>query len=158
MMNIDGSNEIQIMSDIPKNIDGDMSPDWSPDGTKIVFASYENRQQSEIYIINPDGTEREQLTTIGHFVNDPSWSPDGKYIVFVKGIQNGTDIFRMNSDGTDIIRLTKNSTYDVRPKFSPDSTQINWDPCCFNMSVMNLDGTDVIKLYSEWGWGFERQP
>jgi len=157
-MNVDGSNEVQLILDPPKNIEGDIDPSWSPDGTKIAFVSYKKSFQSEIFLINPDGTEREQLTFMEHYAYTPIWSSDGKYIVFSRGMQKGSEIYRMNSDGTDIIRLTKNSSWDLRPKFSPDSTKISWDSCCFNMSVMNLDGTDVMMLYDEWGWGFDWRP
>lgn len=158
IMDADGSNEVQLITDPPKNMIGEVGPSWSPDGKKIMFYSYAKSQIMEIFIINPDGTEQEQLTTMNHFVSSPSWSPDGKFIVFVKGLSTSSDIYRMNSDGTDIIRLTQGGSWDLRPEFSPDSTKISWDSCCFNMSVMNLDGTDVIMLYDEWGFGFKWRP
>ena len=158
IMDADGSNEVQIITDPPKNMIGESGPSWSPDGKKIMFSSYTRGQIMEIFIINPDGTEQEQLTTMNHVVSNPSWSPDGKFIVFVKGLNQNADIYRMNSDGTDIIRLTKNGEYDSGPKFSPDGTKIYWGSCCINLSIMNLDGTDIAKIYSEFGIGFRWRP
>ena len=47
-------------------------PDWSPDGTQIVFGRHDENKR-ELYIVNSDGTG---LTKIGpDDVFDPSWSP-----------------------------------------------------------------------------------
>jgi len=64
----------------------------------------------------------------------------------------------MKSDGTDVVRLTKNDTWDLRPKFTPDGTKISWDSCCFNISIMNLDSSGVVKLYSEFEWDHDWRP
>ena len=158
IMNADGSNEFQLITDPPKNMIGEVGPSWSPDGKKILFFSYTRGQVLEIFTINPDGTEQKQLTTMNHYLTSPSWSPDGKSIVFIKGLNQNADIYRMNSDGTDIVRLTKNGEYDNDPKFSPDGTKIYWSSCCINLSIMNLDGTDATKIYPEFGLGFSWRP
>lgn len=158
IMDADGSNEVQLITDPPKNMLGEVGPSWSPDGKKIIFFSYTRGQILEIFTINPDGTEQKQLTTMNHYLSSPSWSPDGKYIVFIKGLIHNADIYRMNSDGTDIVRLTKNGENDSFPRFSPDGTKIYWNSCCFNLSIMNLDGADITKIYSEHGRRFTWRP
>ena len=55
-------------------MDDASDPDWSPDGSQIIFESGE----SDIYIINTDGTG---LTEIG-FGNNPSWSPVDNKIIY----------------------------------------------------------------------------
>src|SRR5688500_14146475 len=57
------------------------SPSWSPDGAKIVFYS-ERDGNSEIYVMNADGSRPTRLTR--HPANDgsPSFSPDGTKIAF----------------------------------------------------------------------------
>lgn len=59
-------------------------PDWSPDGSLIVFSTapqYNNGGQ--IYTIRPDGTELTQIcdTCLQGGVA-PSWTPDGQHILF----------------------------------------------------------------------------
>jgi hypothetical protein len=73
IMNADGSGRTRL-TDHFGSITG---PTWSPDGSKIAFAS-DQSGRSEIYVINADGSNRVQLTTTGGFA--PSWSPDGARI------------------------------------------------------------------------------
>ena len=61
---------------------GAASPDWSPDGKKIV---YESNQSGafHIWVMNANGSAQTQLTHQSGFEDfQPSWSPDGKKIVF----------------------------------------------------------------------------
>lgn len=63
----DGSNRAEVTS--PEN-GYDYSPNWSPDGSRIVFGS--NRSdEGMIYTIKPDGSGLKELTEGG----DPAWGP-----------------------------------------------------------------------------------
>ena len=71
-------------------------------GDRIAFVS-DRDGDSEIFVMNADGTEVRQLTD-----NDdwdwntyPSWSPDGDRIVFANDRDGDWEIFVMNADGTD---------------------------------------------------------
>jgi hypothetical protein len=56
-------------------------PAWSPDGTKIAFAS--NRRGSyEIYIMNPDGSGVRKVANNEGRATAPQWTKDGKNIFF----------------------------------------------------------------------------
>lgn len=58
-------------------------PHFSKDGKKIAYVSAEADRKADIWLMNPDGSEKRRITerndTYDYF---PSWSPDGKYIVF----------------------------------------------------------------------------
>jgi dipeptidyl aminopeptidase/acylaminoacyl peptidase len=89
-------------------------PDWSPDGSLIVFQSPPEANQGgeqNIFTIHPDGTGLTQLTA--HLSSEadgkqgtfhPSWSPDGSQIVFIHnpGTNGVGDLWVMNADGTDL--------------------------------------------------------
>ncbi|HMI55849.1 MAG TPA: hypothetical protein VK494_06665, partial [Gemmatimonadaceae bacterium] len=110
----------------------DDDPDWSPDGTKLLFTSHlvtDNQANSitaEIYTINADGTgDRVALTANTEEERAPAWSPDGTRIVF-SCRRGGSDfeICVMNADGTDQVQLTNNSVADLTATWSLDGQKI----------------------------------
>ena len=102
-------------------------PDWSPDGTRILFRSVLDPDpdfRGNLFTIRPDGTGLRQLT---HFhgeakVLNGSYSPDGESIVFstAVGAANPTgadlpDVFVMGADGADIRPVTRARNWDGSP-------------------------------------------
>ena len=66
-----------------KSTPGDVqTPAWSPDGRKLAFVSGRDGN-AEIYVMNADGSEQENLTRQPANDSHPSWSPDGRKIAFV---------------------------------------------------------------------------
>lgn len=79
----------------------------------------------EIFVMNPDGSGRKQLTD--NDVNDEfgSWSPDGKKIVYDKEVDSNNHTYGiavMNADGTD--QHTISTMDDGGPSWSPDGAKI----------------------------------
>jgi Tol biopolymer transport system component len=93
---------------IPIVTDGGGAPVWSPDGKKIVYQT-EVDGQKQLFIINPDGTGKKQLTQGPALHVDAAWSPDGNFI-FYRSPESGTwGIWRLNVDGTSPIKLLDNA-------------------------------------------------
>jgi eukaryotic-like serine/threonine-protein kinase len=123
------------MDQVTNMPDGACQPDWSPDGTRLVFTSpcLERKTEylgSKLYIINADGSGLLELpgSAVGDF--DPAWSPDGKYIAFTSMRTGSDQIFVMDLTDYGITQLTDVST-DVRipdwsrqPAWAPDQTLI----------------------------------
>ena len=86
----------------------DSSPDWSPDGTKIAFAS-KRTGNGDIYVIN--GSAQTRLTTNPAVDGEPSFSPHARTagkIDFVSNRDGNSDIYAMNASGAQW-RLTTNT-------------------------------------------------
>jgi TolB protein len=100
VVNADGSNLTQLT---PWSLNAGGKPDWSPDGSRILFRAPTKTERGNLYTIAPDGTS---LTQVTHFPNlvvtAGSFSPDGKSIVFAKS----ADVWVMRLDGSGSRRLT----------------------------------------------------
>jgi hypothetical protein len=86
VMRVDGSNVRQITT-----TGTDYDPAWSPDGSEIAFARQGSGLQSDIYLMDADGTHVVQLTDDGegHTNLGATWSPDGTKIAFEAGRNGG---------------------------------------------------------------------
>jgi Tol biopolymer transport system component len=90
VMSPDGSNLTNLTSDLAKDNVlsrklakvSDFEPDWSPDGKRIAFTS-DRRINSDIYIMDANGSNLVNLTHNKAADSNPSWSPDGHKIAFI---------------------------------------------------------------------------
>jgi WD40-like Beta Propeller Repeat/Domain of unknown function (DUF4214) len=127
-MEADGSNQTRLTN----NLGNDVSPKWSPNSTKIAFASSRDDTsvgctsggscKYEIYVMNADGTN--QTRTNNPVFEDFDWSPDGTRIVFESIHVGSISVSVMNADGSNVQRLTNYPGLDLSPKWSPDGTKI----------------------------------
>jgi Tol biopolymer transport system component len=118
--------------------------DWSvptagaPDG-RIVFTSHSENDNTdplkimvhndaEVYVMNPDGSDRQPLTKNDEEERAAAWSPDGTRIVYSCRIGGFTNVFQicvMNADGTNIQQLTADdSVANLTATWSPDGQDI----------------------------------
>src|SRR5262249_5655172 len=136
-----------------------VTPFWTRDGSKIVFASARALDGSDfgnttanIWVMNSDGSAATPLTRITALFADstnPAWSPDGtkRAIVSARALEvsdaantNSTsNLCMIKTDGsgaTALTRLTANNGNSALPVWSPDGTRIAFG------SARALDGSD----------------
>jgi Tol biopolymer transport system component len=101
----------------------DGSPAWSPDGKRLAFYS-ERDGNSEIYVMNADGSGVTRLTNTEADEGYPAWSPDGLTITFDSDRDGNFEIYAMKPDGSNVRRLTTNAARDVSASWSPDGSTI----------------------------------
>ncbi|MER3558756.1 MAG: hypothetical protein C4336_04355, partial [Armatimonadota bacterium] len=61
----------------------DQSPNWAPDGKKIVFSSNRRDQVYQLWTIDPDGNGLMPLTIGGGAKQAPIYDKDGQYILHI---------------------------------------------------------------------------
>jgi Tol biopolymer transport system component len=92
----------------PMPVGASAAPAWSPDGRKLTFVSYRNGN-SEVYVMNANGSGQRSLTRNPAFDGDPAWSPDGRKIAFVSHRDDSYGVYVMNADGSGQRKLAQRS-------------------------------------------------
>ena len=88
-----------------------------PDGRVIYTVAASGT--SDLYVVNPDGTNLTQLTSDTALNGLPRVPADGRFIVFLSARTGSPHLWRMNSDGTNVTQLT-NGMAEINPEVSPD--------------------------------------
>lgn len=133
---------------------------WRSDGGRIVYTSMidgTSHDNNEICTINPDGTGYQQLTNNEVCDSHASFIPGGLRIVFQRRSDTGYgEIWIMNSDGTNQQNLTQahwgpvcDDCCENKPMVSPDGSKIAFHTCDRDIWVMNIDGSNPVKVSGE---------
>lgn len=149
VMDADGSNQRRLVAG--------WSPDWSPDGRRIAYAS--GYDTSEVYVMNADGSGSVRITTTENTSpstqgsNSPSWSPDGQWIAISRRAKCGgacwtNHLYVVRSDGSQLNELAS-LTESVQPAWSGDGTRIAFvarGQDNAEIFTVEPDGDDVRRL------------
>lgn len=127
----------------------DIFPAWSPDGSKIVFAS-DRYGNYDLFIIEKDGSNLRRLTNDPIDEWAPSWSPDGTKIAFSTGPPH--NIWVIDTGGQNLTQLTDGGENSY-PAWNPDGSLIVFhsyrdmsEGGDADIYVMNQDGSAVERL------------
>ena len=102
----------------------DTSPQFSPDGTKLVFTSQRNGSE-ELFAADSQGGQSRQLTSFdGPNAGTPHWSPDGRWIAFDSRAKSSPDLYVISAEGGQAHQLTTELAFDSQPSWSHDGRWI----------------------------------
>jgi TolB protein len=136
VMKADGSGVTQL-STMP----GSAWPDWSPAGSQIAFG-----HNSDIYVINSDGSGETNLTNSEDGDGQPKFSPDGQRIAWIRSNGNDTQLYTMNTDGSDPQQVTTGGEIYGFDWTVDGRLFASWDQpegICGNC-ILNSDGSGVM--------------
>jgi TolB protein len=100
-----------------------MSPAWSPDGSHLVYVSFETGHAA-IYVQSLYTNQRMVLADFRGSNSAPAWSPDGKQLAIVLTRDGSSQIYLIRPDGSGIRRITFSAAIDTEPNFSPDGQSL----------------------------------
>lgn len=137
------------------------SPQYSPDGHRIAFASTRSGEQ-EIWVCSAEGTDCQQLTSLrGPHSGAPHWSPDGRALVFDSRLDGPSQIYRMGADGGAPVRLTSGDQDSFTPSWSRDGRWIYFaSDRSGDIEIwrMPAEGGEAVRLSSGGGFWPEEAP
>ena len=116
---------------------------WSPDGRHLAFVGKladAPSGQSEIFVIDADGSNLVQLTHNEVDDDSPTWSPDSTRIAFRQG-EPDSSVVVVRADGSGVTVLGPGAN----PVWSPDGLQLAMtvsDGALTRVWVMATDGVD----------------
>ena len=101
-----------------------MSPSWAPDGVRIAYVSFENRDRSAIYVQNRLTGQRTRVVSRDGINGAPAWSPDGNRLAVVLSESGNPDIYIVNVGSSQLTRVTENDAIDTEPVWVDDDTLV----------------------------------
>lgn len=100
-----------------------LSPAWSPDGNRIAYVSFENKQPA-VYIQELTSGRRDRIGPFPGINSAPSWAPDGRQLALTLSKDGNPEIYAVDLNSRQLRRLTDNPAIDTEPSWSPDGSQI----------------------------------
>jgi Tol biopolymer transport system component len=130
----------------PAGLFWQIEPAWSPDGSRIAFASKRDGKQ-HIFVMNADGSGTIRVTDEAFNDEHPAWSHDGAQIVFAR---EGA-LYSVAAKGGKARRVGKGIGSSGDPAWSPTGSRIAYDyrePGFTAREVLSMrpDGTDIRRL------------
>jgi Tol biopolymer transport system component len=151
--NSDGTKERTLLS--PPTGSVDETPDWSPDGSQLVFVRW-TPQTEQVFGAAADGSSLRALTaiaagsgaSIGGLDEHPVYSPDGSKIAYIhisgdkqNDVRQHEDVWIMDSDGsseTDVTHL---------PDYAGELDGVQWSPDGKDLVYSAFNDTPGAGLY-----------
>ncbi len=128
-----------------------LSPDWSPDGSKLAFLSYV-RDRTEIYELRLGDMSASPLSQAEGLNTSPAYSPDGRSLALTLSRDGNAEIYVLDLSTKALRRLTNSWAIDCSPSWSPNGRELafNSDRAgAPQIYLMDSDGSNVRRLTYE---------
>ncbi len=127
-------------------------PDWSPDGSEIVYTSYREGARPGLYLLSRGGNSPGRILrglAGGAQQYRAVFAPAGDRLAVVVASEGASEIFLASRNGGGTKRLTNHRGIDIAPSFSPDGRRLAFvsdrtgSPQIY---VMDADGSGLRRL------------
>lgn len=145
----DGSNDQNLMEDDGTGIMGV----WSPDGTRIAYASDRNEKQ-DIYIMDVATQEETRLTGDEAWDFQPVWSLDGTQILYISDREDSLLAGELTKFIIDVATgevrpFGEDDVFTGSPAYSADGSQVAYmsnESGHWHIYIMDADGSNVRQI------------
>lgn len=100
-----------------------LSPDWSPDGSRLAYVSFESGRPA-VYIHELASGQRDIVASHRGLNSAPAWSPDGRSLLLTLSKDGNAEIYRLDLATRKTERLTDHWAIDTEASWSPDGRQV----------------------------------
>lgn len=100
-----------------------LSPDWSPDGARLAYVSFEDQRPS-IYIQELATGRRQRVASYDGINGSPAFSPDGRQLAMTLSKDGSPDIYVLELASGTLTQLTDHYAIDTEPAWAPDGSHL----------------------------------
>ncbi len=126
----------------PELSDGDSSPAFSNDGSKLAFVRGSEGAVRDIFVANADGTNAKQLTFDRRYVSGIAWTADGSALVFSSDRGGKYSLWRIALNGKEPERLPVGGEDAFSPAISKKGDRLAYAQRSAKWSILRVDLTD----------------
>ncbi|RZV60903.1 MAG: hypothetical protein EX254_08340 [Flavobacteriaceae bacterium] len=170
--------EGKLLKRIRPDLDMFTSPNFSPDGKKIVFrggnksSRFERGYDDELYIMNDDGSGMQQLTHFprndslkkwhSYSAGPPRWHPTENFISYQSERNGRYNLYAVTPDGKKSWKLTDNAFSEGWHDWSPDGKHLaiesfDKEQSQFNIVLMNWE-TKELRTLTDSSYKYQQAP
>jgi TolB protein len=138
----DGDNPRIFLSD-PVSVNA--NPRWSPDGSQLIF-----RNETEIFVVNADGSNQQRIIEGYALRSMPRWSPDGAQLAYLTGELGNLNIVLLDLE-TGITRELVHEMTNGALAWSPTGEYIAFqhEVTELNHFTVNITTGEIVQLLAE---------
>jgi TolB protein len=115
-------------------------PDFSPDGSRMVYSSYLGRQWHQLWVMPAGGGDVFPISYGDWDQSGARWSPDGEKIAFVSNETGNTSLWYQKIPGGDRLRIRAEKRTYIRPRATMAVGVGGTGAAAVRMSVVGDDG------------------
>ena len=140
--------EIEELIDLPA-VDAPESPNFSPDGQKVVFSALQNAI-GDIYLLDLGTQELTNLTEDDFADYAPAFSPDGSYLVYVTRISGYNKLFKLDLATREKTQLTFGTFNEAGAQFIDENTLVFSSTATDPLIPIDPDVAANADIYNIW--------